>query len=288
MAGAEPVSLGELLKRYRIAAGLTQEELAERAGLSARAIRALETGDHRAPRKSTLDLLATALGLTSAERARLDSSARQSRLPAYRHAGIPTTARQPSVTLVGRQRELTLLNDLLTGGGSRLLLFAGEPGIGKSRLLEEVTERAAQSGWAVLTGGCHRRSGQEPYAPWMSVLTRFLAGRPPARQRLDLQGCAWLVKLLPELGERMVVPAPSWTLPVEQERRLMFVAVARFLANVGGPAGTLLVLDDLHWAGVDALDLLAFLARESAGRSVRVVAAYRDTDVTSQDPLPML
>lgn len=288
MAGAEPVSLGELLKRYRIAAGLTQEELAERAGLSARAIRALESGDHRAPRRSTLDLLATALGLTSAERARLDSQARQPRLPSLAHARISAPLRRSPTALVGRQRELALLNGLLTGEGPRLLLFAGEPGIGKSRLLQEAAERAGQLGWAVLSGGCHRRSGQEPYAPWMSVLARFLAARPPARQRLDLQGCAWLVKLLPELGERMVVPAPSWALPIEQERRLMFAAVARVLANVAGPAGTLVILDDLHWAGVDALDLLAFLLREGAGPSVRFVAAYRDTDIAPGDPLAML
>jgi transcriptional regulator with XRE-family HTH domain len=288
MAGAESVSLGDLLKRYRIAAGLTQEELAERAGLSARAIRALENGDHRAPRRSTLDLLATALGLTSAERTRLDSHARQLRLPSLAHTRQAPPLRRPSTALVGRQHELALLNSLLSGEGPRLLLFSGEPGIGKSRLLQEAAESASQLGWAILSGGCHRRSGQEPYAPWMSVLARFLAERPPARQRLDLQGCAWLVKLLPELGERMVAPAPSWSLPVEQERRLMFAAVARMLTNVAGPAGTLVMLDDLHWAGVDALDLLAFLLREGAGPSVRFIAAYRDTDIAPGDPLAVL
>lgn len=68
----------------------------------------------------------------------------------------------------------------------------------------------------------------------------------------------------------------------------MFAAVARVLANVAGPAGTLLLLDDLHWAGVDALDLIAYLLREAPGRRLRVVGAYRDTDVSAQDPLPML
>jgi tetratricopeptide (TPR) repeat protein len=68
----------------------------------------------------------------------------------------------------------------------------------------------------------------------------------------------------------------------------MFGAVARFLANSAGPAGTLLVLDDLHWAGEDALDLLATLLREPGSRPLRVVAAYRDTDVGPRGPLPML
>ena len=66
----------------------------------------------------------------------------------------------------------------------------------------------------------------------------------------------------------------------------MFRAVGRYLANVAGPAGTLLVLDDLQWAGPDALDLLATLAHTAAG--VRIVGAYRDTEVRPADPLGLL
>jgi tetratricopeptide (TPR) repeat protein len=65
----------------------------------------------------------------------------------------------------------------------------------------------------------------------------------------------------------------------------MFAAVARFLANIAGPAGTLLVLDDLQWAGADALDLLMALVRAAPETPVRVVGAYRDTEVGPQDPL---
>ncbi len=68
----------------------------------------------------------------------------------------------------------------------------------------------------------------------------------------------------------------------------MFAALSRYLAHTTGPAGTLLVLDDLQWAGADALELLAALVREAAGAgmaSVRVVGAYRETEVGPQDPL---
>jgi predicted ATPase len=64
--------------------------------------------------------------------------------------------------------------------------------------------------------------------------------------------------------------------------------VARFLANVAGPAGTLLVLDDLQWAGADALDLLAALVGSAAEVPVRVVGAYRTTEVQPDDPLALL
>jgi tetratricopeptide (TPR) repeat protein len=65
----------------------------------------------------------------------------------------------------------------------------------------------------------------------------------------------------------------------------MFQAVGRFLANVTGPSGVLLVLDDLQWAGPDALDLLATLLRAPAEGPLRVVAAYRDTEVSPTDSL---
>ena len=64
------------------------------------------------------------------------------------------------------------------------------------------------------------------------------------------------MRLLPELAGGPIEPVPHWLLTPEQERRLMGQAVERFLVNIAGPAGTLLVLDDLQWAGSDALDLL--------------------------------
>jgi tetratricopeptide (TPR) repeat protein/DUF971 family protein len=119
----------------------------------------------------------------------------------------------------------------------------------------------------------------------------------PAHRHAALAGCAWLRRLLPELAAELE-PLPGGTLPPEQERRLTFAAVARLLANVAGPQGTLLVLDDLQWADPAALDLLATLvrspspahgvrARGSVGR-LRVVGAYRDTEVRPVDPLGLL
>lgn len=297
MASAQPRPFGDLLRRYRVAAGLTQEELAEAAGLSRRAIGALETGVRRLPHRDTVSLLVKALRLTPAEQSLLESAARQrlpgsglqsSPGPTIGGAGQALRMEHPGAPLVGRQQELLALQWHLAGEGPPLLTLAGEPGIGKTRLLEEAARRAAEQGWTVLAGGCHRRSGQEPYAPFVSILARFLAGRSPAQQRLDLVSCSWLVRLLPELAESAVVPAPSWTMPAEQERRLVFAAVARLLANVAGPLGTLLVVDDLQWAGADALDLMACLLRESAGLSLRILGAYRDSDVRPGEPLALL
>src|SRR5688500_16833308 len=88
----------ELLRRARRAAGLSQEELAERAGLSARAISALERGVNRAPRRDTLDMLADALGLDPAERRRWERLRREQ---SARTGEAGETAPTPSPALSG-------------------------------------------------------------------------------------------------------------------------------------------------------------------------------------------
>ncbi len=287
MSSLPAPTFGSLLKRYRRAASLTQEALAERAQISVDTISALERSVSLSPRTDTLDRLADALGLTPTQRAHLQAAARGLLSPGEpAMVSLRLAAASASLPpLVGRKQELARLERHLAGEGSPLLLLAGEPGIGKSRLLDEVLHRAPQVGWSVLAGGCHRKSGQEPFTPLLSALEGSLRHASQAALRTHLEGCAWLVRLLPELAETRLVPAPSWTLPAEQERRLMFGAVARYLANVAGPAGTLLVLDDLQWAGADALDLLASLLRTPGETPLRVVGVYRSTEVRPSDPL---
>src|SRR5579884_479746 len=95
MVTVQPATFGDLLRRYRTAAGLTQEALAERAHLSTRGISDLERGVRRLPRLDTVQLLAEALGLGAAERAAFAAAARR--------------LSEAPPTLVGRRTELTLL-----------------------------------------------------------------------------------------------------------------------------------------------------------------------------------
>jgi transposase/transcriptional regulator with XRE-family HTH domain len=288
---AAPPRLGALLRRLRKEAGLTQARLAEQAHISQRGLQDLERGVHRAPHRGTLDLLATALGLSGQERAAFLDSAQARPLP----LPAPLSPQAPAVPealapLVGREGELALVNRFLTGEGAsdaaaRVLLLAGEPGIGKTRLLQAAAQLAVPRGWCVLFGGCQRRGGEDPYAPLPAALAHHIGLQPPERRGSALEGCAWLVRLLPELAG-VLEPLPAVTLAPEQERRLIHAAVARFLANVAGPSGTLLILDDLQWAGPDALDLINTLARTSA--AARIVGAYRDTEVQPADPLSLL
>jgi predicted ATPase len=229
-------------------------------------------------------LLADALGLSGQDRAIFESAARGQRTTpsGFVSTGPPSTTSGPP--LVGRACEFNLLERHLQGEGPPVLLLAGEPGIGKSRLLHEAAARAAGRGWSVLHGGCRQRDGREPYTPLVEALEHHIHRRPPAKLRAELRGCAWLVRLLPGLANAPIAPLPSLPLTPEQDRRLMYGAVVRFLSNVAGPAGTLLVLDDLQWAGQDALALLAALVRSSSQGRLCMVGAYRDTEVQPRDP----
>jgi len=293
------LAFGALLKRYRLAAGLTQEALAEQARLSVRGISDLERGVRRAPRLETIHLLAAALHLSARQITLFLAAAQPSErlsppLPdrAGSRPASPTIAQGAGggvlVPFVGRAGELDLLQRHLEGEGPPVLLLAGEPGIGKTRLLQEVARYAVAQGLSVLTGGCQRQGGQQPYAPLLDAVEHYVQGQDPLQLRADLRGCAWLMRLLPELADGPIEPLPVLALPPEQERRLLFGAVRRFLANAANLAGTLVLLDDLQWAGDDALALLTTLVRSAVSIPLRVVGAYRDTEVHPDHPLAVL
>src|SRR6185437_4146800 len=240
MESTLPVAFGTLLRRHRRSAGLTQEEVAERAGVSVRAISDLERGVRHAPHKDTILLLAGALGLQVTDQAVFESAAGRLRAPGSLTPPGPNLTGIAVPPLVGRESELALLERHLAGQGPPVLFLAGEPGIGKTRLLRAAIPRAEAQGWRVLEGGCRQRGGQEPYAPLLEALQRHVLSQRTTDLRAHLQGCAWLVRLLPELAEGPIPPLPSWTTSPEQERRLMVEAVGRFLGNIAGSMGTLL------------------------------------------------
>lgn len=134
----EPITFGALLKRYRMAAGLTQEALAERASLSTRAVSDLERGLSRAPRYDTLDLLTTAMSLSAEQRAALFAAARPP-LPGDNTKATPLQVLPfPPTALLGREQEVTQARDLLQARGVRLLTLTGPGGVGKTRLALEL------------------------------------------------------------------------------------------------------------------------------------------------------
>lgn len=132
---AERANLGAVLKRYRMAAGLSQEALAARSGLSARAISDLERDLHRTPHAATLDLLSTALSLSAQQRAVLLAAAHPELDSATTPTGAyPKSLPLPPTALIGRERECDQALSLLRHSQGRLLTLTGPSGVGKTRL----------------------------------------------------------------------------------------------------------------------------------------------------------
>jgi len=135
MGEGPATEFGALLRRHRVAAGLTQEGLAERARLSPRGVQDLERGVNRAPRRDTLELLSAGLGLAEPERVALQALAtRRHSPPALPHGGPPHNLLSSPTGLVGRERDTVAVCALLRQDDVRLLTLRGPAGVGKTRL----------------------------------------------------------------------------------------------------------------------------------------------------------
>ena len=191
---------------------------------------------------------------------------------------------------IGRRRELdelqAALEDALAGRG-RLVLLAGEPGIGKTRTAQELAARAAVRGALVLWGRCYEEAGAPPYWPWVQVVRAYLGERDVEALRAALgSGAPHVAEIVPELRQRLpdIEPALNPADP-DQARFRLFDAVAAFLKSASHTQPLVVVLDNLHWADKPSLLLLEFLARETGGSRLAVVGTYRDMEVERRHPL---
>ena len=190
---------------------------------------------------------------------------------------------------VGRERELgelvAALDDAVRGRG-RLVLIGGEPGIGKSRLADELAARAREQGAQVLVGRCWEAGGAPAFWPWIQVLRTRTRGRDGELLHAELgAGAPDVAQIVPELRDLLPgLPEPA-SLGPEGARFRLFDAVASFLRNTAEAEPLLVVLDDLHAADAPSLLLLRFVARQLGTSRVLILGAYRDVDPTLSEPL---
>ncbi len=181
--------------------------------------------------------------------------------------------------LLGRDAELSRLHaewELVTRGGeTRLVLLAGEPGIGKTRLAAEHAALVHRAGAAVLYGGAEE-DPLCPYQPFVEVLRELSSEGSRTRGEGVLR--------LSELEDRASMSSAA-VVDSGNRRLRMFDAVADELALAAGSGPLLLVLDDLHWADRPTLRLLGHLVTHGDGPPAMVLGTFRDSELGEAHPL---
>jgi DNA-binding winged helix-turn-helix (wHTH) protein len=209
--------------------------------------------------------------------------------PAAPPPAAPSEARAP---FVGREKPLAALCsavDASAAGRLRVVLLAGEPGIGKTRTLAELAREAAARGVRWLEGRCYEGEGAPAFWPWVQVLRALVSDAPSSALAADLgPGAADLAELLPELRRKLPrLPRPD-DLGSDQARFRLFESVAAFVARAAARRPLAVALDDLHWGDADSLRLFDFLAQAHGAAPILLVGAYRDVEVRRDRPLAPL
>src|SRR6266508_2393570 len=196
------------------------------------------------------------------------------------HEGDRASRPRAEGLFVGRERELAELEvglgDALAGRG-RLFLIGGEPGIGKSRLADELASRAKARGARVLWGRCWESGGAPAYWPWVQAIRSYV--RDQDRKALLSQlgtRAADVAQMIPELHDLFPEQRTPTSSDPEGARFRLFDSATNFLRSAARTQPLVLVLDDLHAADAPSLLLLEFVAGELADAHILIVGAYRD------------
>lgn len=196
---------------------------------------------------------------------------------------------ESGTALIGREQELAALSDhfaAAAGGHAGLVLVSGEPGVGKTRLLEEAAHRAAMSGALVLQGGTSEAEGMPPYVPFLEALGDYIRTADADQLRGQVgEGGAILAGIFPELVTRLGGLSGQYSLPAEQARLRLYEAVGSFLAAIAASRPLVLVLSDLHWADAASLDLLSHVVKRQRSACLLILGSYQEHEIARNPAL---
>ncbi|MFZ0677850.1 AAA family ATPase, partial [Candidatus Binatus sp.] len=188
-----------------------------------------------------------------------------------------------SSVMVGREHELASLigglDDAAAGRG-QLFLICGEPGVGKTRLADEVATVAEAKPMALMVGHCSEHDEAVAYLPFVEIL-ESLVERPQNEDRLRAAlgpEASELARLLPKLRNILPGLPPTRALPPAQARRHLLNCFFDFAARAASTRPALMILEDLHWADDSTLALLDHIAQRLSDQPLMVICTYRDAE----------
>jgi hypothetical protein len=202
---------------------------------------------------------------------------------------VPAALRSvPRVAYVGRADERALMERSRArarAGARQVVLLAGEPGIGKTRLASHAALRAHAEGFVVCWGACSEDVAA-PYEPWIEVCSQLVEHAPGEVLAGYVASRGGEIGRLARNFARRVpdAPVPQSSDP-ETERFLLFRALDELLLAVGRAQPLCVVLDDFHWADGQSVALLKHVAGAVEQGALLVIVTYRDSDLTKDHPL---
>jgi predicted ATPase len=207
---------------------------------------------------------------------------------AAKSTGVEASAVAPPIQrhTVGRAKERAELRagfETATAGRGLLLCVAGEPGIGKTTLVEDVLDELQAEGLAcnVARGRCSERlAGAEAYLPILEALDSLLRGdaSEPAARLMKLVAPTWYVQVAPLSDDDSSAARLSTDVKAASQER-MKRELSAFLQEVSRIRPLVLFFDDVHWADVSTVDLLAYLMSKSEAMRVLIVVTYRPEEL---------
>ncbi len=315
---------GEALRIYqRLVDALERDYDSEPLPETTSLYKSMRTGTFEAP-----PLAASVSGLLAAHQTSPGSSDEQQPQKDFAIIPRPTLqlGRHNQSKLVGREHELELIHQFLLELEhlpqrrkeqklAHLLLLMGEPGIGKTRLAEELSSEANLRGWSVVWAHAYEQEGTVPYRPWTEIFRTLLKDIHPstllreietqthrssdksAQRELPAMSAAQaklahLSTLVPELDlyepSRHSLARSAQVLPFEQERLHLWEAATAVLGILSHATPLLLVLDDLHWTDDSSLELLAYVVRHVGLERIAIIATCRDVELAPTSSLRTL
>jgi len=188
---------------------------------------------------------------------------------------------------VGRAAETAMAEQgwaVVRSGARELIFIGGEPGAGKSRLIEEIAAALHRRGAVVLIGTCSPEPGP-PYEPFVECLEQLLGGTAEGVLAEHMRGSARELLRLSPLVQRHrpdLEPPPG---DDSDYRRELFDALTDLLRTVGQVRPVVCVLEDLHWAGAPTLQLLSHVTQHSAQSRLLLLCTHRTTAPDRSDEL---